>query len=149
MFLYFFDFHFPIFIWHYLQIIHSQIATTQRLQPDEKKSHEKTKEQANIDAQRIARSELLPITDADYEDEREFELHQVPLTLELGGKQYQLSAAIVYEPARGGGLGHYKAAVRCKKTWEIFDDTRTAAYSIDDTIELTIQCILYTFCGTC
>lgn len=68
----------------------------------------------------------------------------MPLSITLESKSYQLSAAMLFKPPEVAGIGHYTAAIRFNKTWEIFDDLRENIYSISADIPVTIHSVLYT-----
>lgn len=69
-------------------------------------------------------------------------LEQVPLSVTLYGKVYQLSGAILFEPTDGNGK--YTAVVRFNRTWELYDDHRKTTYGIAGNIPVTLHTILYT-----
>ncbi|XP_031621910.1 uncharacterized protein LOC116339960 [Contarinia nasturtii] len=74
-------------------------------------------------------------------------LDKIPLSITLGGKLYQLSAAILFDPPsvlEKDIIGHYSAAIRFNKTWELFDDLRENTFSMSGDTEVTIHSALYT-----
>lgn len=81
---------------------------------------------------------------SNYEESEQMPLKDIPLVISLGDNTYLLAAAILFAPPSSvAGLGHYSAAVRINKNFEVYDDLRPRPFEIDNTTPVCIHSILY------
>lgn len=115
-----------------LILIHSQVVPTERF--------------GDIPEGFSSSQRLVDSVHSYVENQVQRKLNEIPLTLNMGNRAYQLSAVILFEPPRNNvGIGHYTTAVRFNNQWELFDDLRPSTYFIHGDTDVTLHCVLYTF----
>lgn len=71
------------------------------------------------------------------------QLKQIPTSIQLGGN-YALAASILFTPpVIPNDIGHYTAAIRFNSNWEVFDDLRNSTYTISDSTDICVHCLVY------
>lgn len=84
------------------------------------------------------------IHETDFETIVQHKLSQLPLTIAINSKNYQLSAAILFQPPTTPGIGHYTAVVKFNKKWTVYDDLRGTVIDIPSELPVVLHSILYT-----
>lgn len=68
----------------------------------------------------------------------------LPIKLEFGTKVYALFGVILFHsPLIQGDSGHYVAAVKLNKTWQVFDDLKSKTYNIKKTEKVVVHFLFY------
>lgn len=81
----------------------------------------------------------------DLESLIQFELKDIPSTIEIMNRKYVISSAILYTPpALENGIGHYVCAVRFNNNWEVYDDYRNETFTIENSENVIIHALHYT-----
>lgn len=83
------------------------------------------------------------IQKSDFERVVDRTLDQLPICISLNDTNYQLAAAILFEPPETVGIGHYTAAVKFNNSWEVFDDLRPTTFSLPSSTLVNVHSILY------
>lgn len=72
-------------------------------------------------------------------------LNDIPTLMNVDGKRYSLQGCILFVDAsvENDTYYHYVAAIRCVKSWEIYDNQKNKSYTKSGKKEINLHCLFY------